>query len=487
MRKENIFGLFTLVMITVGAVDSIRNLPTAALFGSSLVFFFLFGAMIFLLPSAFIAAELVSAWPECGGVYVWVKQAFGQKVGFLAIWLQWIENVIWFPTILSFIAGSVGYLISPDLAESKIFIVLMVLAAFWFATIINLLGMRSSAIVGVICTALGLLFPVMLIVILGIKWIVAGHATQVNFSDLTNFRINFSHPQMWIALTGIMLSYCGLEITTVHAHEVHKPHHNFPRALIISVVLLLTTLILGSLSIAVVLPGTKINLISGIMQTFDTFFSAYHLHWLMPIMGLSLVLGGIGGVSSWIIAPTRGLLIAAHDGRLPKHCRKQNRYGAPSTLLLYQAGIVSVIIMIFLFMPSVSGSYWLLTVLAAQLYMLMYLLMFSAAIYLRYKKPDYPRPFHIPGGKLGMWLVGGLGIIGAGLTFCIGFIPPHEINTGGVWHFEIMLISGLILASIVPFLESKKFKRDLPQIESEINKAPLPYRDTEHNLKDIEN
>ena len=115
--------VFSLVMITVGSVDSIRNLPATALFGSSLIFFFLFAALFFLIPSALVSAELSAAWPEQGGIYVWVKKAFGQQIGFLTIWFQWIENVVWYPTILSFTAGTLGYLISPNLANDKIFLI----------------------------------------------------------------------------------------------------------------------------------------------------------------------------------------------------------------------------------------------------------------------------------------------------------------------------------------------------------------------------
>lgn len=455
-----VFGLFSLVMITVGAVDSIRNLPAAALFGSSLVFFFLIGAIIFLIPSTLIAAELVTTWPECGGVYIWVKQAFGKNFGFLAVWLQWIENVIWFPTILSFIAGSIGYLISPSLVDNKIFLITVILTSFWLVTMVNLRGIKSSVILGNFCTIFGLLLPISLIIILGVDRLFTGHAEHLA-SQLHSFKPTIENPQMWIALTGIMLSFCGLEITTVHAHEVRNPHHNFPRALFISTGLLLITLILGSLAIAWIVPKQQLGLLSGVMQTFDNLFGSYHLQWVMPLVAVALVLGALGGISSWIIAPTRGLLIAAHDGHLPKNCTKQNKHGAPHTLLLYQAIIVSIIILVFWLIPSANGSYWLLTVMAAQLYMLMYILMFAAAIYLRFIKPKQKRPFRIPGGKIGICIVGGLGIMGALMTFTIGFIPPHNINTGGTLRYELILIAGLILASLPPLISFKKFNQTI--------------------------
>ena len=167
-----------------------------------------------------------------------------------------------------------------------------------------------------------------------------------------------------------------------------------------------------------------------------------------------LVIGVMGSINNWIIAPTRGLLIAALDGNLPNHCQRLNKYGAPSVLLIYQALIVSVVSMAFLLMPSVNGSYWLLTVLAAQLYMFMYLLMFAAAIYLRYKRRDSLSPgFRIPGGKMaGIIGVGGLGILSSLGTVIIGFIPPANIKVGGFFHYEMLLTLGLILMSLPPFI-----------------------------------
>ena len=104
LKPSHSLTLFSLVLITVGSVDSIRNLPGTALFGSQLVAFFILGALFFLIPTALVSAELSACEGLDGGIYVWVKKAFGKNIGFLAIWLQWIENVIWYPALLSFVA-----------------------------------------------------------------------------------------------------------------------------------------------------------------------------------------------------------------------------------------------------------------------------------------------------------------------------------------------------------------------------------------------
>src|SRR5579864_2973086 len=88
-----------LTLLITGSIDSVRNLPVSALFGSQLVFFFILAAAMFLIPTALVSAELASNISE-GGIYQWCRLAFGERMGFLAVWLQWINNVVWFPTLL---------------------------------------------------------------------------------------------------------------------------------------------------------------------------------------------------------------------------------------------------------------------------------------------------------------------------------------------------------------------------------------------------
>lgn len=452
-NKKYSLTIFSLTMITVGSVDSIRNLPATALFGSQLIFYFILGALFFLIPTALVSAELASGWAKQGGIYIWVKQAYGKKMGFLAIWLQWIENVIWYPTILSFVAGTIGYLINPALTNNPYFLWSIIVSSFWGATLLNLRGMSSSAFFSNLCSLAGLLLPMSLIIGLGVAWISQGNPLQVQF-DVPSVVPHLSDRSMWVSLTAIIMSFCGIEIATVHANDVANPQHAFPKVLIYSVCIILITLILGSLAIAIVLPQDNINLVAGIMQAFEAFFSSYHLTWMMPVVAVMLVLGGLGGVSNWIIAPTKGLLVAAEDGNLPEAFQRTNAKGAPVVMLFTQAIIVTALSGLFLFMPSVNGSYWLLTALAAQLYMLMYFIMFIAAIKLRLAEPEHPRSFKIPGGIWGMFFVAGVGLIGVCATLVVSFIPPDGIDVGSLARYESTLIFGLLLMCSPPFISS---------------------------------
>ncbi len=191
------------------------------------------------------------------------KKCVWFAIWFSSHWFQWIENVIWYPTILSFIAGTIGYLISPPLATNKIFLITVILRAFWGASIINLLGINCSTRSSNFCAMTGLLLPMTLIIGLGAAWLFFGKSLQISFHSQA--LLPYITSGMWVALTGVMMSFCGMEIATVHTSDVKQPQKAYPRAMLIVTLLILFTLICGSLSIAIVLPGKQISLVAGIM------------------------------------------------------------------------------------------------------------------------------------------------------------------------------------------------------------------------------
>jgi len=443
-------GTFALAMLITGAIDSIRNLPATALFGTSLIFFFIFSAIVFLIPAALVSAELSSYSDEKSGIFHWVHSAFGKRMAFLAIWLQWISAMVWFPTILSFIAGTATYFVNPELASNKFYLVSIILITFWGLTFINLKGIHLSAKFSSVCAILGMIIPMVLIISLGALWAYFGEPIHVNFG-FSDFLPNLSQSENWISLTAIMTAFLGMELATVHIKEVQNPQNTFPRALLFSVFIILITMTLGSLSIAMVLPKEKIHLVNGVMQAFSNFFTSYHISWLVPLIALMILIGSIGGIISWIISPAKGLLHAAKEGYLPAFFQKENKYGVAQNLLILQACVVSVICCAFLFMPSVNGSYWLLTALSTELYMLMYVLMFLAGIVLKFKTKQLPHHFTIPGKYLGMVLVGCLGLFGCLITLIVGFIPPQGIEVGSHLQYETMFCGGLVVM-ILPII-----------------------------------
>jgi amino acid transporter len=439
-------SVFALVLLITGAIDSIRNLPGTALFGSSLIFFFIFSALVFLIPVALVSAELSSTWSdEEGGIYSWVHHAFGENIAFFTIWLQWINTLVWYPTILSFIAGVLAYLINPELAQNKYYLIGVILTVFWTLTLIGLSGLRTSAHFAGLCAILGMIIPMGFIILLAVLWVIQGNPIAIDLS-LSNLLPYWSNTQSWVSLTAIMTSFLGMELAAVHVRNVRNPQRNFPKAMFFSVLLILTTMIFGSLAIAFVLPKDQINLVDGVMQAFNNFFQVYHLTWLMPILIILLLLGSLGSMINWIISPAKGLLMAANHNFLPKPLCQLNKHGIASRILLTQAAIVTLLCSGFLLFPSINAIYWLFTALSTELYIMMYVLMFCAAWILKKKFSNKPRPFAIPGGNVGYYLTCLLGLCGCIMTLIVGFIPPVEfMNFGSASHFRLVFSLGIIL------------------------------------------
>lgn len=452
---------FALVLLITGAIDSIRNLPGTALFGTSLIFFFLFSAMLFLIPVALVSAELSSAWSEDeGGIYSWVQHAFGPNWAFLAIWLQWINTMVWYPTILSFIAGALAYLINPELIHHKFFLLPVIILTFWALTFLGLSGIRISATVASFCTLFGVILPMLLMIGLAIVWLFTAQPLAIHFT-FNNLLPDWKNSQSWISLTAIMTSFLGMELAAVHVRNVRNPQKNFPRAMLFSTLLIMSTMIFGSLAIAFVLPKEQISLVGGVMQAFENFFDIYHLHPIMPLMIVLLLLGSLGGMINWIISPAKGLLLAADHGFLPVWLHKLNKHGVASRILWIQAILVTLLCGTFLLLPSINAIYWFFQDLSTELYMLMYVLMFCAACQLKRKFPQRKRPFQIPGGNKIYYFVCVIGLIGCALTLVIGFIPPDS-SVGVIRHYPMYFIAGLILM-IVPtgiFYRYKKIYRN---------------------------
>lgn len=439
-------SVIALVLLITGAIDSIRNLPATALFGSSLIFFFTLSAIIFLLPVSLVSAELSSTWPEDeGGIYSWVRHAFGRGPAFFAIWLQWINTVVWYPTIISFIAGTLAHLINPSLAANKLYVIAVILVVFWSLTLIGIAGIRTSANIAGICAFIGMILPMAFIILLALIWLLQGNPIAIDLS-WNKLIPDLTYSSSWVSLTAIMTAFLGMELAAVHVKNIHEPQRNFPKAMLYSAILILITMIFGSLAIAFVLPTQDISLVDGVMQAFDNFLSAYHLSGLMPITAILLLIGSIGGMINWVISPAKGLMMAAEHGFLPRWMSFKNQHGVPSRILLLQAVLVTLFCSMFLLLPSINSIYWLFTDLSTELYILMYVFMFLAAIKQKEQFAHRPRQFTIPGGKTGYYLICILGLIGCSITLLIGFMPPQEaVQLGDRHWFQLIFTFGIVL------------------------------------------
>ncbi|HTW20485.1 MAG TPA: amino acid permease [Mycobacteriales bacterium] len=440
----------SLAMIDIAAVISLRNLPTIAEYGWGSLFIFGLALLGFMIPISFAAAELASAIPKTGGVYVWVREAFGENSGAVAIWADWAENLVWFPTVLSFISAALAYLIVPGWANNRAWLFTTMMIVFWGTTLVNFLGVKASARVSSWGTLVGSIVPGAVLIGMGIFWLADGKHLAAPYSShalvptlsLTNL----------VFFSGVLLAFAGMEMAGFHAREAKNPKKDFPRATLLACLVLVGLYILGTLAIAVVIPANKIELNSGLLQAFDVFFNKLGVGWLTRPMALLIFAGGIALLSTWMYGPAKGFMRASMDGDYPPIMQGHNAKFAPTNMLWIQAVIGTIFSLLFLFEPSVSASYWILSALTTQLLVVMYVLVYGALIKLRYSQPNLPRPYRVPGGTIGLWVTGLLGLAGCGFAFIVGFVPPSQVATGNHTIYVIGMILATLALTIAPMI-----------------------------------
>ena len=454
-EKKKILGVFTLAMINVAAVLSIRNFPSMAIFGWSCIGWYIIGMILFLIPISLAGAELATGWPEGGGVYAWVKQAFGEKGGFVAIFCEWSNNLVWFPTVLAFIASTLAFAITPDLAANPWYMFSVMMLAFWGTTLIAYFGEEASTKFSNVGVILGSILPAAIIILFAIVWLAAGAAMV-----LPAFSLSAVVPDINLAtlpfFATVVLLFAGMEMAGFHALEVKNPQKDFPRAMLISAAVIFVLTVLGTLAIAFVIPAEKLSLASGVMQAITYFFTVAGVAWLIAPMAVLITIGGVVLLAAWLIGPAKGLGVVAEEGNMPPLFNRTNKYGAPVAVLLIQAAIGTVISLLYVFLPSVNQAYWILSAMTVELLCIVYVLVFISLIKLRYSQPDTPRAFTIPGGMPGVWIVGGLGAFGVIFTFIVGLLPPdYFVNTLG---YVFAVLFGTFILAVPPliFLKMKK-------------------------------
>ena len=451
VQPKRTLTVFALVMITTGVITSIHGAPSMAEYGFSLVFIYLFVAVVFLLPSALISAELATGWPEDGGVYVWVKEAFGERLGFVAVWAQWIENVIWFPSILTCTVLCAAYGFDPRLADNAEFIFIGINGVFWLLTITNLFGMRTSGTVATICTIFGRIIPILFM--FGLAWVymAKGNPMLVEFT-WNKFVPDLGDTNKLSFIVGAFLTFAGIEASASNAASAKNPRRDYPIAIIVSACIALVLVTLIALSIAMVLPQDQIKLDAGIMQAIKVMFEQVGIGRLFPLAGLIIALGMLGEINNWIPAPTRGLLVAGRDGALSKFWQRENKYAVHLRILIFQGVLFSAISTIYLFLENVQIAFWLMNVIPTMLYIIMYFLMFFAAVRLRYTHPEVPRRYRVPFGNVGIWMLAVVGSIAGAVAIVFAFIPPKQVPADGRVTYISVVTIGFLVFTIMPFV-----------------------------------
>jgi amino acid transporter len=436
-----------LALMTTSSVASLRPSPTMAVYGLACIFLYIVPAIVFLLPTSLVSAELASGWN--GGVYNWVSQGISKPMGFLAVWCQFAMTIFYYPSLLGFVASTLAYVINPDLATSGVWTAIVIMVCYWTGVWVSSRG--TSGVAGLASGGLiiGTLIPGALLVILGIAFLGQGNESAAPMTA-DNLLPAWAGLASLVLIVNNFLSYSGMEMNAVHVGSLRKPGTEFPRAMFLSMGLVLVIFILPALAISWIVPAEQLSLTAGIMQAFEAIFAHFGSTWLTPIIGVMLVAASLGGMLTWLAGPSKGLLlISRREGYLPPFLQRLNKHGVQQNILVTQGLVTTVIALAYALIPDVSSVYWIFSVITTQVYLIMYLLMFVAAVRLRRSQPDHPRGYRAP------MLVGlcGVGFTASLAALLIGFIPPSQFSSGNAGVYVLIVGGGALgLGLLVPWL-----------------------------------
>lgn len=450
-------GVFSLAMISVAAVLSVRNFPSMAIYGWSSVGWYILGTILFLLPITLASAELATGWTKGGGVYLWVKQAFGERAGFIAVFCEWSNNLVWFPAVLSFIAGTFAFAINPDLANNGLYMFCAMMVAFWGSTLVAWLGPQMTARFNDLGVIIGSFVPTALLICLALVFVAQGDTIELGAFSPAALLPNVTLGTLPFVAT-IVLMFAGMEMAGFHALAVDDPGRRFPRAMALAAILIFVISVFGTLALAFVIPVDQLNLAAGVMQAFQAFLTLFGVQWLVPAVAVLLSIGGLALLISWLVGPVLGLGVTSAAGDMPPVTRRLNKEGVPTGMLIIQGVIATGFSLLYIFAPSVNAAYWILSAMTVLLLCITYMLVFAAVIRLRYTQPDVPRAYKIPGGIAGVWIVGGVGFFATAFAFVVGTLPTSDAGMPAPIYVLIML-GGTALLSIIPVMVILRFRK----------------------------
>ena len=440
-------------MMTVGSVGYLGSTPATSVFGLASVFLYVFPAFVFLVPVSLVAAELASGWQ--GGVYNWVREGVSAPMGLLAVWCEFAQTIFYYPALLAYVAGTLAYVIDPSLAANGVYNAVVIIVLFWGGVFISSRGVGLVAKLSSSGTLIGTLIPGAILVALGIAYLLQGNhsAAPMNTHHLL---------PAWTGIASVVLvvnsffTYAGIEVNAVHVDDCRNPGREFPRSIFLAMALVLAIFILPTLAIAWVIPEKEISFTAGVMQAFNSLFTHFGIKFAVPLVAIALAIGALAGMLAWLDGPSEGLLrIGREQGFLPPFFQKVNRKGIEMRILTGQAIVITVIALLYAFVPDVSRDYWIFAVMATQVYLIMYVLMFIAAVRLRRKQPDHARGYRAPALGL-LCLVGAVSSLSA---LVIGFIAPSQFGHTNWLLYAFFILGGILVIGIVPPLLMHRLRK----------------------------
>jgi len=416
-----VLGRADLVLFTVCAILTIDTLASSAAMGAAWFSWWLITMTVFFIPYGLITAELGSAWPGEGGVYVWVREAFGPWWGSQAAWWYWINNATWVPSVYLIFAGTFSQIFlkthSPWQDAG------IAIALTWVTVAIGIVRLEVSKWV----PNLGAVVKSLIFFILGILGLSALFHGKKPANDFSPSAFVPKWNDTLAYLPALLYSTFGFELMSSAGEEMRDPRRDVPRVILWSgaLIAILYSFAIGGILFAV--PIGKLSIVTG---TWDA-LAVLGKEWgragdvVVYVLGIGFLYACVANVVTWSLGSNRVAAVAAEEGVLPPALgRLHPRFKTPHVAFVVM-GLVSTVLLAggAALSKSQSNIFWMTFRFSALFLLLSYLLVFPAFVVLRKRRPDQPRPYRVPGGKGAAALAGWvctLYIFGASVLF---FVP----------------------------------------------------------------
>ncbi|GCE20402.1 APC family permease [Dictyobacter kobayashii] len=438
------FRFIDMLFYTIAAILGIDTLGAVSSYGGQALFWILFSAITFLLPYGLLAAELGSAFPQEGGVYEWSSRAFGRFYAALTTMFYWISNPLWiggtmFVTVITSIKlfwfGNINTLLGGNKITDTVFTILISLVFIWGTIICVLLPMRSGKWLSIIGSILKLAL-LGLFVILALGLLLQGHAPGAHLQAR-----DFMPTGDWsLIISGILplliFKWTGFEVQSGAGEEMHNPQRDVPRSLLGAGSVALVAYTIPIAVILLALNKQQIANSSGFLQAISNVFVILPAPLmivlkiiLVPAITITMASSG----ATWMGGANRTYAIAALDHAAPRALgRFSARYGTPITTTIL-CGVIATIAMVATVLittfgdGSVQSLFALVLGFTVSINILSYLFIYPTFLVLRYKYPQVKRPYRVPGGKIGAWLVTILTTAYALVAVIFMLFPTNEV------------------------------------------------------------
>jgi len=451
-----ILGRADLLLFSICAILTIDTLASAASMGVSWFSWWILTMVLFFVPYGLMMAELGAAWPGEGGLFIWVREAMGPRLGSLAAWFYWINNAYWIPSVYMVFAGTFHALflkghIPADLDEgpSSTWIEAgIAIALTWLTVWIGVIRLQVSKWI----PNLGAVVKVAIFLALGFL----GMLSAIGGRQPANA---FTWAAFWprasdsLAFLPVLLYNCmGFELMSAAGDEMKDPQRDVPRVILVSGGVISVVYMLGVFGILLTVPLEKLSLVTGTWDALavlgDERGEAGRLAvWLL---GIGFLYACVSNIVTWSLGVNRVAAAAAAEGALPRALgRLHPRYNTPHVAFVVMGAIATLLLLGNAALSSnASNVFWMVFKLSGICFLFSYLLAFPAFAILRVTHPSQPRPYVMPGGAAGAW--GAAVVCSLMIAFACGlFFRPSPSADPASAARETLLLAGECLLTFV--------------------------------------